>query len=55
MNDDGSVDLYFGPKARLASKITADDGDLYFWFRLYAPGEAFWTKTFELPDVELVK
>lgn len=27
MNDDGSVDLYFGPKARLASKITADDGE----------------------------
>ncbi len=27
----------------------------YLWFRFYAPGEAFWEKTFELPDVELLK
>jgi hypothetical protein len=26
----------------------------YPWLRLYAPEEAFWDKTFEMPDVELV-
>ena len=27
----------------------------YLWFRLYAPEEAFWNKSFKMPDVELVK
>jgi hypothetical protein len=26
----------------------------YLWFRLYAPSEAFWDKSFVLPDVERV-
>ena len=58
MNTDGSVDLYFGPKAPagLESNWLPTEGKKpYLWFRLYAPGEAFWNKTFELPDVELVK
>jgi hypothetical protein len=26
----------------------------YPWLRLYGSEEAFWNKTFEMPDVELV-
>ena len=26
----------------------------YLWLRLYAAEEAFWTKAFKMPDVELV-
>ena len=58
INADGSVDLYFGPKAPagLESNWLPTMGKKpYLWFRLYAPGEAFWNKTFKLPDVELVK
>ena len=58
MNADGSVDLYFGPKAPAGFEnnwLPTMGKKPYLWFRLYAPGEAFWNKTFELPDVELVK
>ena len=58
MNDDGSVDLYFGPKAPAGFEnnwLPTMGKKPYLWFRLYAPGEAFWNKSFELPDVELVK
>ena len=27
----------------------------YVWFRLYGPEDAFWNKTFKMPDVELVQ
>ncbi|MGB6675935.1 MAG: DUF1214 domain-containing protein [Terriglobales bacterium] len=57
-NPDGSVDLYFGPKAPdgLESNwIPTMDKEPYPWLRLYAPEEAFWNKTFKMPDVELVK
>ena len=27
----------------------------YLWLRLYGPDEAFWNKSFKMPDVELVK
>jgi hypothetical protein len=58
VNDDGSVDLYFGPKAPddLESNwIPTMDKEPYVWLRLYGPEEAFWKKTFKMPDVELVK
>jgi hypothetical protein len=58
MNADGSVDLYFGPKAPAGFEnnwLPTMGKKPYLWFRLYAPGEAFWNKSFELPDVELVK
>src|SRR5215469_4564315 len=57
MNVDGSVDLYFGPNtpAGLESNWIPTMGkEPYLWLRLYGPGEAFWNKTFEMPDVELV-
>jgi hypothetical protein len=58
LNDDGSVDLYFGPKAPggLESNWIPTQGHVPCPItRLYGPEEAFWNKTFKLPDVELVK
>jgi hypothetical protein len=55
-NADGSVDLYFGPKAPVGYEsnwLPTMGKKPYLWFRLYAPGEAFWNKSFKLPDVEL--
>jgi hypothetical protein len=26
----------------------------YRWLRLYAPEEPFWSKSFKMPDVELI-
>jgi hypothetical protein len=57
-NADGSVDLYFGPKAPKGLEsnwIPTEDKEPYPWLRLYAPEEPFWNKSFEMPDVELVK
>jgi hypothetical protein len=57
VNADGSVDLYFGPDAPAGfeSNWLATMGKKpNLWFRLYAPAEAFWDKSFVLPDVERV-
>jgi hypothetical protein len=57
-NEDGSVDLYFGPKAPdgLESNWIPTEGhEPYLWLRLYGPEEAFWNKSFKMPDVELVQ
>lgn len=58
MNDDGSVDVYFGPDAPegLESNWIPTSGKKpYVWLRLYGPDEDFWNKTFVMPDVEMVK
>lgn len=58
MNDDGSVDVYFGPEAPegLESNWVPTSGKKpYVWLRLYGPDEAFWNKSFIMPDVELVE
>ena len=57
-NADGSVDVYFGPSAPagLQSNWIPTMGKRpYIWLRLYGPEEAFWKKTFKMPDVELVR
>jgi hypothetical protein len=57
-NPDGSVDVYFGPKAPkgLESNWIPTMGKKpYIWLRLYGPDEAFWKKAFIMPDVEQVK
>jgi len=57
VNADGSVDLYFGPNAPAGLEsdwIPTMGKEPYLWLRLYGPEEAFWNKTFEMPDVELV-
>jgi hypothetical protein len=56
-NADGSVDLYVGPKAPAGLEsnwIPTMGKEPYLWLRLYAPEEAFWNKTFKMPDLELV-
>lgn len=57
LNADGGVDVYVGPKApaNLESNwIPTMSKELYLWLRLYAPDEAFWNKTFKMPDLERV-
>ena len=57
-NADGSVDIYFGPKApegMEANWVPTDPErgfELMFW--LYGPGKAFFDKAWVLPDVEKV-
>ncbi|MBL8822177.1 MAG: DUF1254 domain-containing protein [Planctomycetia bacterium] len=58
VNDDGSVDIYVGPKAPegLESNwIPTMDKKPYIWLRLYGPDEPFWKKTWKLPDLVRVK
>jgi hypothetical protein len=53
-NADGSVDLYFGPKAPkgLESNWIPTEGKVPMpLLRLYGAQDAFWNKTFEMPDV----
>jgi hypothetical protein len=57
-NADGSVDLYVGAKAPAGfesnfMKTVGDDG-WFVYFRLYAPLQPFFDKSFALPDFERV-
>jgi hypothetical protein len=57
-NDDGSVDLYVGPAAPAGyepnhMRTVGDDG-WFVYFRLYAPLEPWFDKTFALPDFERI-
>lgn len=58
-NGDGSVDLYFSPKAPAGFEknwIPTVPGKAWFtYFRLYGPTEPYFEKTWPLPDIELVK
>lgn len=58
-NADGSVDVYFGPKAPAGKESnwvqTDPKGRFELLFRLYGPEKAFFDKTWKLPDVEEVK
>jgi hypothetical protein len=58
VNADGSVDLYFGPKAPkgLESNWIPTQGKRPIpVMRFYGGTEEFWNKSFKLPDVELVQ
>jgi hypothetical protein len=58
-NGDGSVDLYFGPKApkgKEANWVPTDPKRKFeLMFRAYGPTKAFFDKKWILPDVEAVK
>jgi hypothetical protein len=58
-NEDGSVDLYFGPKApegKEANWIQTVPGKAWFvLFRVYGPLQPWFEKTWQLNDFELVK
>jgi hypothetical protein len=57
-NPDGSVDLYIGAKAPEGMesnfmKTVGEDG-WFVYFRLYAPTEPFFDKSYSLPDFEMI-
>ena len=58
-NDDGSVDIYFAPTAPKGFEknwIQTVLGKSWFtYLRLYAPTEAYFDKSWPLPDIEQVK
>ena len=57
VNEDGSVDLYFGetaPKGQESNWIPTAGEDFFLIFRFYGPEEAVFTKSFKLPDVEKI-
>lgn len=55
-NSDGSVDVYFGPTApegKEANWVQTNSGKGWFaYFRFYGPTEAFFDKSWALPDLE---
>jgi hypothetical protein len=55
-NADGSVDLFFGPKAPSAGKSnwipTDPEGQFEIMFRFYAPQKALMEKTWRLTDIQ---
>ncbi len=59
MNPDGSVDLYFGPKAPVGKESnwvpTDPAGEFEILFRFYGPLPSLFDKTWTLPDIEPVK
>ena len=58
-NKDGSIDIYIGnkaPKGKESNFLKTVDKDGWFlYFRLYAPTEPFFDKSFKLPDFEMLK
>ena len=58
-NPDGSVDIYFGPKAPQGKESnwvpTNAGGGFETLFRLYGPDKAFAEKTWKLPDIEKLR
>jgi hypothetical protein len=57
-NNDGSVDIYFGPKAPAGKESnwvpTSADGKFEVLFRLYGPEKPLFDKTWRLPDIEKI-
>jgi hypothetical protein len=57
-NADGSVDIYFGPKAPAGKESnwvpTSADGGFEVLFRFYGPEKPLFEKTWKLPDIEKV-
>lgn len=58
-NADGSIDVYFGPQAPSGQEsnwVQTEPGKGWFaYFRFYGPTEAFFDKSWALPDMERLK
>ena len=55
VNEDSSIDLYFGESALIGKEsnwIPTAGEDFFLLFRLYGPEEAYFDKSFTLPDIE---
>lgn len=54
-NSDGSIDVYFGPKApqgKEANWVQTNANKAWFaYFRFYGPTEQFFDKSWALPDI----
>jgi hypothetical protein len=59
VNADGSVDLYFGPQKPPGSNanyvMTVPGKGWFTYFRLYSPKQAYFDKSWQLPDLAEVK
>ena len=59
VNKDGSIDLYFGPTAPAGHEtnwVQTNPGDYWFcYFRLYAPTQGYFDRSWPMYDIELVK
>jgi hypothetical protein len=54
-NPDGSVDIFFGPRALAGSEtnwVPTNGRDFEVLFRLYGPEKPLFEKTWALPDIE---
>ena len=58
-NADGTIDIYFGPKAPAGEQAnwvpTTPKNNYWLYFRFYGPEPAVFTKSWQLPDLEEVK
>ncbi|HEY6293545.1 MAG TPA: DUF1254 domain-containing protein [Terriglobia bacterium] len=58
-NADGSIDLYFAPKAPAGKESnwvpTSADGKFEVLFRFYGPEKPLFDKTWKLPDIEKIQ
>jgi hypothetical protein len=58
-NVDGTIDIYFGPKAPAGQEAnwvpTTPNNNYWLYFRFYGPEPAVFTKSWQLPDLEEVK
>jgi hypothetical protein len=58
-NADGSVDVYFGPKAPAEKGTnwvpTSENGEFEVLFRFYGPEKPLFEKSWKLPDIELMQ
>jgi hypothetical protein len=58
-NPDGSIDLYFGPEAPAGKESnwikTNKDENWFVWFRLYAPTEKYFDRSWPMNDIKEVK
>ncbi len=58
-NADGSVDIYFGPKAPAGQEsnwiYTPAEKSWFPWFGFYGPEKTLFDKSWTMPDIKMVK
>jgi hypothetical protein len=58
-NADGSVDIYFGPKAPAGQEsnwiYTPAEKGWFSWFRFYGPTKPIFDNSWKMPDIEMLK
>ncbi len=58
-NEDGSVDVYFGPKSPVEQEAnwvsTTPDRKWFAMFRFYGPEKSLFAKSWKMTDIEKVK